>query len=123
MKLFGKGKGQQRIQGGAMSAERTPVRPPAPTNLVSIFPMPEMELMGGIDGARPVKPQAEYSIERWASGFLVLSLDQQDHASTMGIITMVLGGAPVTLEQGGNVGQEWKRWLDVGNWLVVRRTR
>jgi hypothetical protein len=58
MRLFGRRR-FPRLNEGALSALKTPTNPPAPTRLVPLYPKPDMELMGGFDGAVPRSPEDE----------------------------------------------------------------
>lgn len=66
----------------------------------------------------------QYSIRRFTpSGAFLMKLDYRNLEETKGIVTIVWGVVPDTLETGGDMGEEWKLHMGEGHWVVVERTR
>jgi len=64
-----------------------------------------------------------YSLVRFVKGRAVFSMDEQNHIVTKGIVAIVWGTVPRTLEDGGAIDEEWKFALGGDNWLIVKRTQ
>ena len=66
-----------------------------------------------------------YSLVRFRGHDEVVRLNDLDHETCMGIVKLVWGVVPQTLEDeesGTFVGQEWKLHIGGPDWVIVART-
>jgi hypothetical protein len=70
--------------------------------------------------ARIVEP-GTYDIQRILGGNLLHSMEGLGHHTTVGIIGMVWGEIPTTLEDPGSDETEWKLHMGGEHWVIVKK--
>lgn len=74
-------------------------------------------------GPLPQTQEARYSMKRFKGTEMEGRFDFLDHTTTVGMVKMIFGEVPTTLEAGGEFDEEWKVHLGAEHWLIVRRVR
>lgn len=64
----------------------------------------------------------KFTIQRFHGGRLVIEMTKLCHDHIKKTVLLVWGAVPTTLEEGGEVGEEWKLSIGEGHWVVVTRT-
>jgi hypothetical protein len=86
--------------------------------------------LGGLLTRLPPTPAPEpvanddprrYSAQRFHESELISRMDDKTHTETCELVQTVWGTVPQTLEEGGDLGEEWKLALGEGHWFIVAR--
>lgn len=64
----------------------------------------------------------KFTIQRFHGSQLVTEMADLDHETTKGIVLMIWGVVPSSLESGGRDDEEWKLHVGGEHWIIVART-
>lgn len=70
----------------------------------------------------PRKPPKRYTIQRRSGGQVVTELTGLSHKTACGIVLMVWGMVPVTLEEGGGKNETWNLHMGGAEFVLIART-